>query len=227
MRVHVHLPASLTRIVTLPPLPRLRFQPRDYSLSTQRSLRWTRMGAWPRTFGCNRLNGHVYVRVLVFFVWQCREAPKEWPWLMKNQRWVSSQWIEMPVYSAWFFLTHACVKIRSFPHVPLCLFAKLQAEIQLLAVPTLIDRKVCERASNGARTSFCLITHSQPAGVIPTACLISPVCVCVRASMCEWLVPLWESVPVKICWCHWNSMNHHCGDLGLTLSLQAKRKGRT
>lgn len=29
------------------------------------------------------------MRALVFFVWQRREAPKEWPWLMKNQRWVS------------------------------------------------------------------------------------------------------------------------------------------
>uniref|UniRef100_A0AAZ1X557 Ubiquitin-like domain-containing protein n=1 Tax=Oreochromis aureus TaxID=47969 RepID=A0AAZ1X557_OREAU len=47
-----------------------------------------------------------------------------------------------------FFLTRACVKIRLFPHVPLCLFAKLQAEIQLLAVPTLIDRKESVKTEN-------------------------------------------------------------------------------
>lgn len=49
---------------------------------------WTRTGSCPRTFGSN----YLIVRALVFFVWQGREAPKEWPWLMKNQRWVPAHW---------------------------------------------------------------------------------------------------------------------------------------
>lgn len=67
-------------------------------LAIQSPVLWTRTGSWPRTLGSNYLTGSEYVRALVFFVWQCREAPKEWPWLMKNQRWVSPHCINIPVY---------------------------------------------------------------------------------------------------------------------------------
>ncbi len=70
-------------------------------------------------------------------------------------------------------------------HFPAFCFAllKFRAKIQLLCVPTLIDRKVCERASTGAQIVFCLIPHSQPAGVILSACSNLPMCVCVCVCM--------------------------------------------
>ena len=112
----------------------------------------------------NNLNAHEYVRALEFFVWQHREAPKEWPWLMKNQRWASPLCIKNTT------LYQRCSefkeKTRTVPHVLFYVFCcffflELSARIQLPAIPTLIDRKVRERASWGAQIAFCLITANQ------------------------------------------------------------------
>lgn len=61
-------------------------------------------------------------------------------------------------------------------HVSCFTLLKFRAEIQLLAIPTLIDRKVCERASTGAQVAFCLITHCQPTGVILSSQPCLPPC---------------------------------------------------
>lgn len=163
-------------------------------VANQSSVLWTRTGSWPRTFGSNNLNGNAYVRALVFFVWQRREAPKEWPWLMKNQRWVFLHCINIHVYFSGSVAWRLVEKHKHF-HMFCFTLLKLRDKIQLLCMPTLIDRKVRERASTGAQIVFCLIPHSQPAGVILSACLNLPVCVCISA----WLVLFKACVCVHLC----------------------------
>lgn len=76
MRVHVFLNPSLTRIVTLPPITRLRFLPRDYISHSETSTVDAR-GHMLAHVWLNILTTNEYVRVLVFFVWRRREAQEE------------------------------------------------------------------------------------------------------------------------------------------------------
>lgn len=109
------------------------------------------------------------MREPVFFVWQCREAPKDWPWLTKNQRWVPrcNHSAALFYYArSWSFFWYK----QTFPRA-YCL--KVKAHLfffnRQLHNVTLPYRKACERASTGAHLApfACLTTHAkQPAGVI-------------------------------------------------------------
>lgn len=85
MRVHVLVSVPLTRTRLSRPSPDCAFiHVITCSHSTLEAVgAHGRVGAHVHL---DYLYGGAYVRVPVFFVWQHSEAPKEWPWLMKNQR---------------------------------------------------------------------------------------------------------------------------------------------
>lgn len=89
LRVHetLSVPLTGTRAPSRPCLD-CAHSPTWPPAATHIAALWTRVTAWARTFGSNYLTANEHVREPVFFVWQRREAPKDWPWLTKNQRWV-------------------------------------------------------------------------------------------------------------------------------------------
>lgn len=85
MRVHVLDNVSLTRTILSRPSPDCAF---IHVITCNHSKLWT-VDAHCLVLAHVRLDylfEGEYVRAPVFFVWQHSEAPKEWPWLMKNQR---------------------------------------------------------------------------------------------------------------------------------------------